>query len=171
MLILRMPTVADHLSLLAAHRELALEGHDEFLLNGFSEDDADFDGYIRRVIDYSLGQNLTEGHVPATFFVAEVEGEIVGRVSIRHALNEFLENYGGHIGYMVRPSFRRNGYATEMLKQALQYCKSFGLESVLVTCNDNNVGSQKVIEANGGVLENKLFHHGVWKRRYWIEIV
>ncbi|MEN9608841.1 MAG: hypothetical protein RLZZ06_772 [Actinomycetota bacterium] len=163
--------MADQLSLLAAHRELASEGHDEFLLNDFSEDDTDFDGYIRRVIDYSLGRNLTEGHVPATFFVAQVGGHIVGRVSIRHELNDFLENYGGHIGYMVRPGFRRNGYATEMLKQALEYSKSIGLERALVTCDDDNVGSQKVIEANRGVLENKLFHHGVWKRRYWIQIV
>ena len=159
----------DEASLRAAHRELLSEGHDGFLLNDFSEDEPDFKGFILRVTDYALGENLAEGHVPATFLVAVIDEEIVGRVSIRHELNDFLLNFGGHIGYMVRPAFRRRGYATQMLRNALKLANGFGLDRVLVTCDDDNVGSSKVIESQGGVLENIVSHEGVRLRRYWID--
>src|SRR6185503_15708940 len=97
---------------------------------------------------------------------------IVGRVSIRHELNEFLMRIGGHIGYTVVPEFRRRGYATEMLRQSLAISRQrFGLTRVLVTCDDDNVGSIRTIEKNGGVLENIVTGPDLDtpKRRYWIE--
>ena len=117
---------------------------------------------------------VDDGKVAATFLFAVDNGEIVGRVSIRHALNDFLFNYGGHIGYAVRPKFRRNGYATEILRQALEYCRGLGLEKVLVTCNDTNEPSAKTIEKCGGKLENKVIEQiesgERLVRRYWIDL-
>jgi len=93
---------------------------------------------------------------------------IVGRASIRHELNKYLFNYGGHIGYGVRPQFRRRGYAREILQQSLKYIRGLGVEEVLITCLDENIGSVKVIESCGGTLENIVDLEGKPLRRYWI---
>jgi|TARA_B110000467_G_C18321738_1_gene485834 predicted acetyltransferase len=120
------------------------------------------------------GENLPEGHVPCTFFFAfNANKEIVGRVSIRHQLTENLKRDGGHIGYAVVPEYRNKGVATEILKQSLIWCRDFlNLNRILVTCDDDNIGSIKTIEKNGGVLENKieLSKNKPLKRRYWIMI-
>jgi predicted acetyltransferase len=102
--------------------------------------------------------------------VAVADSEIVGRISIRHELNDFLFNFGGHIGYMVRPLHRRQGHATEMLRQALEIAGSLGLKKVLLTCNDDNAGSIAVIESQGGVLENVVDETGKALCRYWITL-
>jgi predicted acetyltransferase len=108
--------------------------------------------------------------VAATFLVAEAEGTIVGRSSIRHSLNAFLEREGGHIGFGVRPAFRRRGYATAILEQSLVVARALGVSDVLVTCDDDNVGSAAVIERCGGVLDSIVDPEGGGKaiRRYWI---
>lgn len=86
---------------------------------------------------------------------------------MRHRLNEHLLEGGGHIGYDVRPTARRRGYATAMLRDALRKAAELGIEKALLTCDDDNVGSYKVIEANGGVMED--VRHG--RRRYWVPTV
>jgi predicted acetyltransferase len=109
--------------------------------------------------------------VPSTFLFAFAGTSIVGRVSIRHALTPDLERVGGHIGYVVVPAYRRQGYATAILRQALQIARQkLGLTRVLVTCDDDNVGSIKTIEKNGGVLESIVAgpDGDKPKRRYWI---
>jgi predicted acetyltransferase len=94
-----------------------------------------------------------------------VDGEYyLGRISVRHRLTDFLRDVGGHVGYYVRPSRRRRGHATAMLRAVLPYAADLGLEQVLVTCDDTNEGSRRVIEAAGGVLEDQ---RGV-KLRYWL---
>jgi predicted acetyltransferase len=112
----------------------------------------------------------TPNHVPSTFLFAFDGARIVGRVSIRHALNESLLRVGGHIGYVVVPEFRRQGHATAILRLAVQFARdTLGLDRVLVTCEDDNVGSIKTIEKNGGVLENLgVLARGKPQRRYWI---
>ncbi|MDY7102618.1 MAG: GNAT family N-acetyltransferase, partial [Actinomycetota bacterium] len=116
------------------------------------------------------GENLPAGKVPDTFLVAEVGGTIVGRTSIRHELNEFLARLGGHIGYGVLPAHRRRGHATDILRQSLVVARSRGVERVLVTCDDDNVGSATVIERCGGVLDSVVDGlHGKPVRRYWID--
>ncbi len=105
-----------------------------------------------------------EWHVPCTT-LWWVDGEdYLGRIAIRHELNDFLLDVGGHIGYDVRPTRRREGHATAMLQHALPWALRLGIDPALVTCDDDNVGSIRVIEAAGGVLEDV---RGV-KRRYWV---
>lgn len=135
------------------------------------DEKTDFAQYVQRVKDWSEGKDLGE-FVPNTFLVAVVEGKIVGRVSLRHELNAFLLREGGHIGYGVVPSERRKGYAKEMLRQTLPIARKLGLTRVLLTCDDNNEGSARTIEAHGGILENKILDPGmtVAKRRYWIDL-
>ena len=100
-----------------------------------------------------------------------VEGDTyLGAISFRHELNEYLENFGGHIGYGVRPSARRRGLASWALAQTLETARSRGYERVLVTCVDDNVGSIRTIENNGGVLEDKRSDGDRLLRRYWIPL-
>ncbi len=115
---------------------------------------------------------VPKGRVPATQFiyVGEEEGKIVGMLQIRHVLNDYLEKYGGHIGYSVAPSERRKGYASQMLKTALPKCKELGIDKVLITCIDNNEASRKTILANGGQYESTVYEpeEKVFLERYWI---
>ena len=104
------------------------------------------------------------GWVPATELWWVDGDEFVGRVAIRHRLSPALLEVGGHIGYDVRPSARRRGHATEMLRQALLIARGLGIERALVTCDVDNIGSKTVIERNGGVLEDA--REG--KLRYWV---
>ncbi|MEY4276286.1 MAG: hypothetical protein RIS26_749 [Actinomycetota bacterium] len=166
MLILRKIKAADEPVLRIAHDELALD-HSNFLLDSFQPTD-DFSDYLKRVHQTALGVDMAPGRVRADFLVAEVDGEVVGRTSIRHELNDWLLNFGGHIGYAVRPQFRRLGYATEILRQSLELAQTIGLQRILMTCNDDNVASMRVIERHGGVLENKIDDNGKLLRRYWI---
>jgi predicted acetyltransferase len=163
---LRPLTLADEAQALQAHSELAMDNF-EFLL-GYSEGIA-WSEYLEVLSNEFAGTNLKEGRVPATFMIAENNGELVGRTSIRHELNDFLFSVGGHIGYGVRPNYRRQGYATEILKQSLTYINQLGITEVLVTCLDDNVGSFEVIQSQGGILENKVEYEGALWRRYWIK--
>jgi predicted acetyltransferase len=131
-----------------------------------------FESYVKVLNEMRDGVNLPEGHVPATSLFAFEGDEIVGKANVRHSLNKHLENVGGHIGYGVVLNHRKKGYATEILKQSLEYCRTLGLSRVLVTCDEGNVGSYKVIEKNGGVLEN-IFDPkdgSSKKKRYWIGV-
>ncbi len=102
--------------------------------------------------------------VPATV-LWWVEGETyLGRIGVRHVLNDFLREIGGHIGYDVRPSRRREGHATAMLAAALPVASALGIDPALVTCDTDNLGSRAVIERNGGVLEDE--RNG--KLRFWV---
>jgi predicted acetyltransferase len=96
--------------------------------------------------------------------VAQVGADLVGRVSIRHELNVFLTEIGGHIGFGVRPARRRRGYAGEILGQALVIARALGVDAALVTCDEDNVVSARVIEGAGGVFEDIRAR----TRRYWI---
>lgn len=105
-----------------------------------------------------------------TYFLTDVAGKMLGAANIRHTLNDFLTRVGGHIGYGVRPSCRRKGYAEMMLALALEKCRELGIQKALVTCDDDNAGSAKTIEANGGILEEKVQEAGKLVRRYWIDV-
>lgn len=131
----------------------------------------DFPAYVQMLEDWSKGMNLPGNFVANTFLIGALENQIVGRVSIRHEFNDFLEKFGGHIGYCVLPSHRSRGYATEMLRLSLPVARSLGLKKVLITCDEDNTASRRVIEKNGGVYENTLDGDEVKlpKRRYWLQ--
>lgn len=105
-------------------------------------------------------------------YVRKPENRIVGMIQLRHYFNKYLEKYGGHIGYSIRPSERRKGYATCMLHDFLPYCKGIGLTKVLVTCLTDNEGSRRTILKNGGVYESTVFEPKEKEHleRYWIEL-
>ncbi len=108
---------------------------------------------------------LLPGYVPCTFLWMIEDGEFLGSLAIRHELNDFLFEEGGHIGYSVRPSARRRGVAGNALRDALPIARDLGIDNVLITCDEDNVGSRRTIEKNGGVYEDS--RQG--KRRYWID--
>jgi predicted acetyltransferase len=106
-----------------------------------------------------------DDRVPSTLLWIVDGDEFIGFVAIRHRLNAFLLREGGHIGYSIRPSARRRGWATRALAEALPLARDLGIDSVLVCCHESNAGSRAVIEANGGVYEDS--RNGT--RRYWID--
>ena len=167
-ILLRPLGIGDEEQARQAHEELARDAFDFLLELRLGED---WSVFLRRLESLRRGFDLPEGRVPATFLVAEAERQVVGRVSIRHELNAYLAEVGGHIGYAVRPGFRRRGYATEILRQSLTAASTIGLDRVLVTCDADNVGSAKVIKNCGGVLENVVPGRdgSVDKCRYWVQ--
>lgn len=120
----------------------------------------------------SLGIDLKPNRVQHTMLYAFVDKNIVGRVSVRHELNDYLRHRGGHIGYAVAPKYRRQGYATEMLKQALEFCRSINLFEIMITCADDNTPSWKLIEKYNGKLQDKIWddEENEMLRRYWITL-
>jgi predicted acetyltransferase len=169
MLELRLPHREEEQEVLRAYRATVSEVP-HFL--HYYQEGMSFAHYLDVLRDQARGVNLPPDHVPSTFLLAFADARVVGRVSIRHELNDFLHRLGGHIGYVVVPEFRRRGYATEILRQSLDIARDrFGLTRVLLTCDDDNVGSIRTIEKNGGVLENVVSGADLPKpkRRYWID--
>ncbi len=105
-------------------------------------------------------------------YVRQSDGKIVGMIHFRHYFNDFLREYGGHIGYSVRPGERRKGYAKQMLADCLKVCKAQGLEDVMISCKQGNEGSKRTILANGGVYDRTVYcdRDNVYLERYWIHI-
>ena len=165
---LRPLRLEDEAAFRAAHQVMAADG---FTFGLGLEPGMPWAAYLKILADQRSGMNLPSGLVPATFLVADVAGQIVGRVSIRHELNDCLERRGGHIGYGVLPHHRRRGYATEILRQSLLIASANGIEQVLVTCDDDNIGSIAVIEACGGRLDSVIrpAPEAPLVRRYWID--
>lgn len=151
----------------AAFREAcAAPGLDFIFALGFSED-RDFSEYLAWLERLHDGGDPEQGLVPATYLLAEVDGRIVGRVSLRHELNESLLRDGGHIGYGVLPEYRGRGYATQMLRLALREAARLGIGKVLLTVRSDNLASLRVIERNGGEYDPSLaVDNGM--RHYWI---
>mgnify|MGYP000740035382 CR=1 FL=1 len=173
-LVLRPLTVDDEAEALAAHEELAADGFDFLLFRPEGEPWAD---YVARTHAWSRGEMLEGRLVASDLLVGDVDGVLVGRASIRHELgNEFLATYGGHVGYGVRPAFRRRGHAAAMLRGCLTRLADLGVERALVTCDPDNLGSARVIESCGGVFDRlqpgSPDHDDAYavgdKLRYWV---
>ena len=130
--------------------------------------------WLAQVRSYTDPATLPEGKVLATLFlgVRESDGKLVGMIDVRHYFNEHLEQFGGNIGYSVRPCERRKGYAKEMLRLALPFCKEIGLDKALITCETGNEGSRRTILANGGVYESTVHEpeENIDLERYWITL-
>lgn len=168
------PTPVVHLSFLAAVEELVAEGRTgegsmlKRWMDLFSdrwhaaEGFAEFVAYLDA--DALADSERPTGHVPQSTWWLVDGREYLGRISVRHELTEWLREYGGHIGYEVRPTARRRGHATQMLRDVLPHAHALGIESALLTCDEDNVASARVIEAAGGVLQDR---RGI-KLRYWV---
>ena len=113
-------------------------------------------------------ETVAPGFVTAHTFFALDNDKIVGIINARHELNDYLLNLGGHIGYSVRKSERRKGYAKKMLNYTSKFLFSLGLEKILITCDKNNVASKRTIESCGGILENEVIEENRTTLRYWI---
>lgn len=168
-LIVRSLVLEDEPSFRAAMDEVRREPQPWDFALGWSLCDS-FADYVRKNAQWERGENLPPKFVPAGFYVGVVDGQVVGRISIRFQLNDFLAKVGGHIGYGVRPSQRRKGYATRMLELALPIARQHGVDRALLTTDLDNAGSRKVIERCGGVFESIGDHpeYSTPKRRYWI---
>ena len=132
----------------------------------------DYDLWLQGMRNRKDAKNLPDGYVRENFYLCYQDGEMVGVFSLKFELTDFLLNFGGHVGYAVRPSRRCKGIATEILRTGLDYAKSFGFDRVLAVCDEDNYASEKVILRNGGVFENKLFDpdENVFVKRYWIAL-
>jgi predicted acetyltransferase len=160
------PTVAVHKSWLAALDEPRYQpAWAEFLDVERLHDESAFAAYVAsQVADAEQDAPRPVGWVPATILWFVESDEFLGRLSIRHQLTPWLRDYGGHVGYDVKPSARRRGHATTMLRQALPWCRELGIDPVLVTCDVDNVASRRVIEKAGGQFEDR--RDG--KLRFWV---
>ncbi|MEE8602512.1 GNAT family N-acetyltransferase [Euzebya tangerina] len=168
---LRLPIVTDEEQVRAAESEFAGSGF--IFALGLQPDDP-FDEWVERVRAHERGEQLPDSWVPSSFLLGVIDGAdgdvVVGRTSIRYELNDFLVHEGGHVGYGVRPQHRHQGFATAMLRLSLARLEERGITRVLVTCDDDNLGSAAVIEACGGVLEDRRHRSDdtIVVRRYWI---
>lgn len=152
---------------------------EEFIRNNESMDGTSglrnaksFEEWHKVVLDNLNKETVREGLVPATTYIGiSSRGKrLIGMIDIRHYLNDYLFQYGGHIGYSVKKSERKKGYASEMLRLALKECRNLGLKEVLLTCDKENTPSKKTIKKCGGSLENEVRENGRITERYWINL-
>jgi len=148
-----------------ADQELNHTNHSPWAI--FKNDHHDFDYYLENL----EVKEEADGKVPdSVFFLLDTERDrLLGAINIRHYLSEDLFREGGHIGDGIRPSERRKGYATEMIRLGLMECRKLGIDKVLMICDKDNIGSAKSIINNGGILENEFINSdGEIEQRYWI---
>lgn len=155
----------------------------EFLANNEnwipgSSDFLNFDDYkewLKHIKAYEKADTVpVEGHVTATVYLMrrKTDKKILGTLQIRHSLNDFLRQYGGHFGGSIRPTERNKGYSAKMINLGLKKAKTFGLNRVLITCLSTNISSAKSIEKAGGKFDDMSYfkEKDVYIKRYWFEI-
>lgn len=132
------------------------------------EDLAEFHRFVRcRRADELPETPRPSDHVPCTFLWLVEGEEYLGSIALRHEVTDFLLEQGGHIGYSIRPSARRQGHATTALRQTLELAAEMGMDRVLITCDEDNTASRTTIERAGGEYEDTR----VGKRRYWVPTI
>ena len=137
-------------------------------LNNFSS----IKDWLEELKRRSSKATVPEGLVPSSIYlgIREKDNYIVGMIDIRHYLNDFLKQFGGNIGYSVRKSERNKGYAKQMLKLALEKCRDLKMKKVLITCDEDNIASEKVILSANAKFEDIRCIDGENKKRFWIEL-
>ena len=136
-----------------------------------TRDGCTFDEMMSRWQESESEAVRERGFVPATlYFLTDDSGRLYGAIHLRHELNDSLRKFGGHIGYGIRPSERRKGYATLQLKLLLDKMRDMGYKEAMVTCDVDNIGSARTIEKNGGVLASIVDTEKGKGKIYWIQI-
>lgn len=170
-LMLAVPSEVHEAQVMAYRQEFAQNG--ETLHGGARlEELADYASWLQSIRQNASEETVPPNLVPATTLLClrKEDGKMVGIIDIRHRLNDYLLKFGGNIGYSVRKSERRKGYAKAMLALGLEECRKLGLERVLITCDKENIASAKTILSCGGVLENEIPEEHRITQRYWIAL-
>jgi predicted acetyltransferase len=164
-----------------AHEQAARDYLQEHIANGephlhgasMFENYKTYSDWLAHLKANSNSKTVQKGWVvSSTFFgVRESDSRIIGMIDIRHDLNDFLRDYGGNIGYGIRPTERRKGYATQMLSLALEYCRTLGMTRVMISCDKNNPASRNTILHAGGILEKEAQEEdGSTVQIFWITL-
>ena len=173
---LREITIEDENEIIALCKEVKendVENTFEGLSNIKNVDNIDFKDFL---LDLEKSKNIKDIKPnlvnQTTYMMFDENNRVLGGVNIRYELNDNLLKHGGHIGALIRPSERKKGYATKMISLAIEKCKELGIDKVLITCREENIGSKKAIEKNGGEYENSYYdeQNNFTYRRYWINI-
>jgi len=148
-------------------------GDSRFKGTSFGRGECDLRTFLRECSDAEAGRNLPADRVPqSTYWLVNDRGRVVGIVRVRHRLNARLQQYGGHIGYYVRPSARGHGYGKLALRLALEKLRQRGVRRALLTVNPSNTHSSRVVLANGGVRDGQGTDSvsGEVVDRFWIDL-
>jgi predicted acetyltransferase len=161
-------------SFLAAYEEMSGRFQSDWIYLG---EDGTADFIYNRFPEYVRELRKREHEAPPHFvrgltYWAVRGDEVLGRIGLRLELNDFLTHFGGHVGYIVRPSARGQGVATAMLRLVLMTPEAQLIGALLLTCDEDNPASERVIRANGGVFESTVFPPGnsIGKKRFWITL-
>ena len=166
--------VAPHVEFEGSYREAMAE----FVAEGRGEElrtlphhDA-FSTFVAELHDWSEGRGLPHGWIPGSTFWLVDGLEFIGLVEVRHRLTDALSVRGGHVGYAIRPTMRRRGNGRLALALVLPHCRELGIDPILVTCDETNEASRRIIEANGGKLQDVVDvpHRPVRTMRFWIDV-
>lgn len=171
-LVLKKPNIDCKERVLGFKKEF-IDNKEELRGTAFLETTEDFEDWLGILKANFDEETVMNGYVPAsTYMVLSEDGdskEIIGMLDVRHRLNEYLEKYSGHVSYSIAKQFRNQGYATEMLRQALDICQVYGIDDVLVTCDKENLAGIRTIEKNNGKFENEVDRGDKIIKRYWID--
>ena len=168
---LKFPTIEDKQEWIDYVKETKEENPDA--TPGGYKDNTIYEEWLKKIINQHNNIDLDRGQVPSSFYFLMNENRILGSISIRHNLDdEMLKKFGGHIGYNIRPSERKKGYATLMLHLSLEKCLELGIEDIMIICKEDNIGSSKTIENNYGVLNEIIFipEENCNFKKYWINV-
>lgn len=162
----------DYENKIVDYRREFIENGDRLYGSGGLKNAESFNQWHSAVCNNLYEETVRKGLSPETTYLAIGidDGHLVGMISIRHRINDYLLKFGGHIDYCVRKSHRHKGYATEMLGLALKECLRLNIKEVLITCDKDNIASAKIIIKNGGMLENEIIEKNKIFQRYWINL-
>lgn len=182
---LAKPQLAYQKAFIDALRELQALEHEQYYYIEKNldltklESQKNFQAYLKKLATQEVGINLAANRVPQTIYwlmQEQTDGQLIwiGRVAIRHQLNDNLRKIGGHVGYVIRPSARHQGYGSQLLALSLEKIRqgrpSLDTAQALLTCDETNLGSKKIIEKNGGIFSTYTQQEAPLPRKllYWV---
>ncbi len=162
------PTEANREDVLSFYAEFEAEGTACIGCAGYQ----DYDKWLTGIHNRITGTDLPEGFVQEAFYLCYDGDEVVGVLNLKFTLTPFLLNYGGHVGYAVRPSRQNHGLATQMMRQCMDIARGMGMEKLLLVCDDDNYASEKVILRSGAVYEDTRYdpEEAVNVKRFWVTL-